>query len=216
MSFTVTLETKSLFYVFSVVVERNHMSGLDLPNGRDSSGDLIENSIPEETAVTVSDTPYQPAQSPLREELPPIPGSGGDLDHEIERLQTELERCKRENIGLQGEAAPGYEDIHPVFAGGKLKAARDRDGDQVDGPNSLTDSPDRSTDKKQQRNAKKGAPDKEKRTCCALFWRVFRFFLVTFLMFAVMLCVIVIITLETEAPIPGHSGHSGMAPSGKL
>ena len=58
--------------LFAVVVERNHMSGLDLPNGRESSAELIDNSIPEETAVSISDTPYQPIQSPLREELPPI------------------------------------------------------------------------------------------------------------------------------------------------
>ena len=176
------------------MVERNHMSGLDLPNGCDSSGDLIEESIPEERAVTIGDQPYQPMQSPLREELPPIPGSGGDLDQKIEKLQTELERCKWENTG-QNEAAPTYEEIQPIFAGGKLKAAPPRGGEQVDGH--LTD-PAASKGK----DRKKHKPDKKQKTYCGLLWRIFSFFLVTFIMLAVMLCIFVVIAMETEAPIP--------------
>lgn len=38
---------------FAVAAERNHLSGLDLPNGKDSSLDVIDSSIPEELAVTV-------------------------------------------------------------------------------------------------------------------------------------------------------------------
>ena len=178
-----------------MVVERNHMSGLDLPNGREST-ELIDHSIPEETAVSISDTPYQPMQSPLREELPPIPGSGGgDLDHEIEKLQTELERCKRENTG-QGDAAPAYEDIQPVFAAGKLHAAPSRGDDLVDAR--LSEPATKSREKKKS----KKTPDKKERTCCGLAWRIFRFFLVTFIMLAVMLCILVVIAMETEAPIP--------------
>ena len=183
--------------LFAVVVERNHMSGLDLPNGRESSAELIDKSIPEETAVSISDTPYQPMQSPLREELPPIPGSGGDLDQEIEKLQTELERCKRENIG-QGDAAPAYEEIQPVFAAGKLNAAPPGGGDQVDSRLATEPATTKSKDKKKH----KKTPDKKERTCCGLIWRIFRFFLVTFIMLAVMLCILVVIAMETEAPIP--------------
>ncbi len=173
------------------------MSGLDLPNGRGGdtsggSGELIED-IPEDLALTLRESPYRPQQSPLREDLPPFPGgtesrtSPGDLDSQIEKLQAELERCRRENNATSGgEAAPAY---------GTLTGNPGPGHDQVDaGRNNPR------TKKQQQQQQQH--PPKEQRTCCGLLWRILRFFLVTFIMLGGMLCVLLVVAMETDAPIP--------------
>ncbi len=99
----------------SVLLEGNHIGSTDLsPNG--PGGDtILEETGPEETAVKVADTSYQPLRSPSAEELPtfsseiiagelitssPINPQGAapaDLDAQIEELQNELDKCKAED-----------------------------------------------------------------------------------------------------------------------
>ena len=63
-----------------------------------SSFENVENSIPEEHAVTLSEVPYNPLDSPQSEDLPGFPEEekprSGDLDAQIQELQNELDRCR--------------------------------------------------------------------------------------------------------------------------
>lgn len=204
--------------LLSVVVEKNKYNGssMELPNGRDmSSTEVIEHSIPEEVPVVLADVPYQPMQSPLREELPPIPGMGQDrqpageeLDREIEKLQSELDRCKKANWDDKDEAPP-YESITSV----KTSYVHSVPNDYVDGSlrnrgsadannkslSQLNNSHAAALDKKSKKNNK---PIGEKPSVSALLCKIFRFFLVTIVMFAVMLCILALVAMETDAPIP--------------
>lgn len=134
--------------------------------------------------LQVSDAPYEPLQSPLREDLPPMPGAQ-DLDREIEQAQAELERCRRENVG--------HSDTLSYNTGDRLVPSALRD-------ESVTDRASATAEKKPSKK-KRGAREKEKRTLCALLWRIFKFFLVTFVMLALMLCIVVVIAMETDSPI---------------
>lgn len=182
-----------------------HLSGIELPNGGDvsCSTEVIEHSIPEELAVTVSDRPYEPMQSPLREELPPIPGSGADheegatrqqsdLDAQIERLQNELERCKR-SIGQDTGAPPPICDESDPFM---LHAApHDSPDGQYSAGNTTQDAMTDTADKRSKHAGKN-------RSFCGLLCRMLRFFLVTFIMLAFMVCLILLVAIETDAPLP--------------
>ncbi len=120
--------TLCLFYV-SALHDSNHVSSLtDLQINDDSllDGSIVQG-IPEESAITVSETPYEPLDSPLREELPPLPPTmsgtsppvmvmddmaNKDLDTQIQELQNELDRCRQESSNHVGAAPPGeHQDV---------------------------------------------------------------------------------------------------------
>ena len=70
-------------------------------------------SIPEEVPVVMSSSPYQPVDSPVKEDLPPLPGDKTDgspdkldLDTQIQELtkELEMEKCKAEISGGIGDA----------------------------------------------------------------------------------------------------------------
>ncbi len=192
--------------LFAVTLEMKHMSGIELPNGGDMScgTEVIEHSIPEELAVTLSDRPYEPMQSPLREELPPIPGSGADheegtrqhsdLDAQIERLQNELERCKR-SIGQDTGGPPICDESDPLIAHGTQSLNYDSPDGQYAASDTTQDAMTGTADKRSKHAGKN-------RSFCGLLCRMFRFFLVTFIMLAFMVCLILMVAIETDAPIP--------------
>lgn len=104
-------QDRGLHNMEDVVVESNHLSMSALPLLENSLQDKLDESIPEEPAVEVSDQPYAPMiDSPSKEELPPLPvenqESSTDLDAQIQELQNELDRCKVESNHLNA-AYPG-------------------------------------------------------------------------------------------------------------
>ena len=93
----------------------------------------MEESIPEEVAVVVSDQPYEP-MTPDKEEAPvdipvteeKVDGAPADLDTQIQELQSELERCKAANQEgnhvqaepvIEAKAAPAPVESKPPSKG---------------------------------------------------------------------------------------------------
>ena len=61
----------------------------------------FDQSIPEERAVLIGDTPYEPLNSPQQENAPPFPteeAASGDLDSQIQELQNQLDQCRLSTV----------------------------------------------------------------------------------------------------------------------
>lgn len=130
--------------VLAVIENNQHGSSATLPNMtrshemQDISLDNVDGTIPEERAVTLSEVPYQPLDSPQEEDLPKFPPDDVfppfDLDSQIHELQNELDRCRitAEEVDTvfdpalieQQEREVIEEEIKPVNPGARLEATK--------------------------------------------------------------------------------------------
>lgn len=106
-----------------VILDGNHISSSvsmmepgskSLPLG-DSYTEQVEPSIPEERSVDIGETPYNPLNSPTREDMPPLHGAvsrdespplNSELDTQIKQKEGELRRLRRDVNHVSRDTAP--------------------------------------------------------------------------------------------------------------